>query len=121
MRASIILLGMAVTATTYGQRCADLQLPQPRSVSLVVVDSQGEALENAFVEYLGNRSSGQLSTDSTGAMEFVTSAPAFVVRKVGYESIFVRPSDSTEPPRGSLTADVEPSTDLPSRFSVRQR
>jgi hypothetical protein len=61
---------------------------QSRTISGIVVDASGKPLQDARIDH-GDRRTGHL-TGAEGRFEFVTTAPAVVVRKAGYQSHFMR-------------------------------
>ena len=62
--------------------------PKSRVISGVVVDIGGKLVQGARIEH-GRTRVGQ-STDKDGRFEFETDAPAVVIRKVGFQSHFLR-------------------------------
>jgi hypothetical protein len=61
---------------------------QPRMISGVVVGASGKPVQGARIDHGGSRT-GHL-TSVEGRFEFVTTTPAVVVRKTGYQSHFMR-------------------------------
>jgi hypothetical protein len=70
-------------------RDASLLLPETQRVSGVVGDSSGEPISGGSIQHLGQQTNSVV-TDSNGRFEFSTRVPAFVIRKNGYESAFIR-------------------------------
>ena len=61
---------------------------QSRTISGVVVDASGKPVQGARIDH-GDSRTGNL-TGAEGRFEFVTTTPAVVVRKTGYQSHFMR-------------------------------
>jgi hypothetical protein len=78
------------------------------NVEGTVIDASGRPLENARIDHLGkmvvvvatdlpiNPSPDEVRTDGEGRFRVTTSAPAFVVRKPGYESERIRVSGDAQ-------------------------
>ncbi|HUI56491.1 MAG TPA: carboxypeptidase regulatory-like domain-containing protein [Bryobacteraceae bacterium] len=67
--------------------------PQARTISGVVLDSSGKPIEGARIEHTGTKRA--YATGMDGRFELVTEAPAVVVRKVGFQSYFLRTDGAT--------------------------
>jgi hypothetical protein len=67
--------------------------PEWRTVSGRVVDTAGKPVASARIEHGDRRASH--STDVDGHFELTTEAPAVVIRKIGYQSAFLR-TDNAE-------------------------
>ena len=91
--APIAICILAIPFLLFGQgltsREAALLLPDTQQASGIVSDSSGRPISGAVIQHLG-RSNSDGTTDSSGHFEFSTRVPAFVIRKVGYESVLVR-------------------------------
>ena len=64
-------------------------LPGTQHVSGVVSDSLGRPISGASIQQLGRMIKDGV-TDSSGHFQLSTRVPAFVIRKIGYDSAFVR-------------------------------
>ena len=78
------VFGLALLATGLLAQSAR----QSRTISGVVVDIGGKPLQGARIDHGGSRASHL--TDLEGRFEFVTTTPAVVIRKMGYQSHFTR-------------------------------
>jgi hypothetical protein len=73
---------------------ASLLLPSPLQVSGVVVDATGNPIADALVENTDeNRKS--IKSDAQGEFALITRAPSFVIRKPGFQSVFLRSMNSS--------------------------
>jgi hypothetical protein len=93
LSAPIVAGLLTVRLLLFGQglppREASLLLPETQHVSGVVSDSLGQPISGASIQHMRRLTSDEV-TDSGGRFEFSTRVPAFVIRKNGYESAFVR-------------------------------
>jgi hypothetical protein len=91
------------------RRAASLLLPVEQGISGLVTDSLGHPIAGASVEHT-NSTDKELVTDATGHFELSTRAPALVIRKIGYDSAFVRNKNAQsvhitlQPSQGVLAA-----------------
>ena len=91
--APIIACALAIPLVLCAQKLTpreeSLLLPVEQRVSGIVADSSGGPIAGASVQHTAE-SAKEIVTDLTGHFELTTRAPAFVIRKVGFESAFVR-------------------------------
>jgi hypothetical protein len=86
--ACVAAIPLILSAQNLTPREASLMLPEFQHVSGVVSDSVGRPINGASIQHLGNMIQDGV-TDSSGHFELSTRVPAFVIRKIGYESVFV--------------------------------
>jgi hypothetical protein len=93
MLAPIIACALAIPLVLRAQKLTpreeSLLLSVEQHVSGIVVDSSDGPIAGASVQHTGV-STKEIVTDLTGHFDLTTRAPAFVIRKVGFESAFVR-------------------------------
>jgi hypothetical protein len=94
----LVAFGLSAQSLTPEQN--SLLLKSETDVSGVVMDSSDQAIEGAYVENTG--SPRAITSDASGHFRLSTRAPSFVVRKEGYNSVFVR-TTSTNPVVVTLT------------------
>jgi len=87
--ACLTVISLVLFAQNLTPREASLQLPETHRISGVVSDSLARPISGASIQHLG-RLIAEVVTDSSGHFEISTRVPAFVIRKIGYESAFVR-------------------------------
>src|SRR5579862_7921733 len=91
--APIIVCALAIPLVLCAQKLTpreeSLLLPVEQHVSGTVVDSSDSPIGGASVDHTGE-STNEIVTDQSGHFELTTRAPAFVIRKVGFEGAFVR-------------------------------
>jgi hypothetical protein len=85
----VLLLPLLMFAQMLSRREADLLLPVEQRISGVVTDSSGRPIAEASVEHTVPPGKNILS-DTFGRFDVTTRAPAVVIRKVGFDSAFVR-------------------------------
>lgn len=98
--ACALAIPLVLCAQKLTPRKESLLLPVGQHVSGIVVDSSDSPIAGAFVEHTGE-STREILTDLSGHFELTTRAPAFVIRKVGFESAFVR-TQNAQPIRITL-------------------
>jgi len=69
-------------------------LPKARPVSAIVVDSAGKPIAGAHIDHSDVAEQERLFTDEKGRVQVRTRAPAFVVRKLGYDGRLIRTDDA---------------------------
>ncbi len=89
-----IATALLVNAHLHAQPASDFLLPQALHVSGIVVDEAGLPVLNAAIDYTENRYPP--STDKQGRFQIDTRAPAIVIRRTGYRSVFMRTETATE-------------------------
>lgn len=85
----LLVIPLSLIAQNLTPSEASLMLPEAQHVSGVVSDSAGRPINGASIQHLGRMINDGV-TDSSGHFELSTRVPAFVIRKIGYESAFVR-------------------------------
>jgi hypothetical protein len=70
-------------------------LHAPVSVTGLVADTSGRPIAKAWIDHAGRHRMSH-STDSSGRFSFVTTSPAVVVRKAGFQSHLLRTNASAE-------------------------
>jgi len=78
-----------LAASLQAQSWKDLLLPHSQHVRGVVVDQDGAPVTDARVDHTSDRRKAH-QTDSQGRFELDTQAPALVIRKPGFESVWVK-------------------------------
>jgi hypothetical protein len=80
---------LSLSAQMLSPKEEGLLLPNEQNVSGVVVDSSGHPIEGALIQ---NTDLGRkiITTDANGRFNLSTRAPAFVIRKPGYDGEFMR-------------------------------
>ncbi|MEP7354602.1 MAG: carboxypeptidase-like regulatory domain-containing protein [Acidobacteriota bacterium] len=99
----LTILAVVILTSVRAQTLKEELLPQVRHVSGLVVDQSGHPITGAQVDHTG---AGFMSiqTGASGEFDVYTRAPAFVIRKGGYESAFVR-----TPEDGEIRLTLQPS------------
>ena len=87
--ACALAIPLVLCAQKLTPREESLLLPVEQHVSGIVVDSSDGPIAGASVQHT-TTSTKEIVTDLTGHFELTTRAPAFVIRKVGFEGAFVR-------------------------------
>ena len=87
-------LALLVAILLNAQPGRDLMLPEPRTISISVVDARGTPLAEAYVDHTGSRPY-EIKTDPTGRVNVSTRAPAIVIRKLDFRSERVDIRDKT--------------------------
>jgi hypothetical protein len=90
MNIRYVALLLLIPIVAHGQTYWDFLLPEERTITVTVTDAEGKPVEHAFVDHAIPHSLYESFTDESGRFSTSTRAPAFVVRKYGYESHFVR-------------------------------
>lgn len=80
-------------------------LEKPRIVSGVVVDPAGKPIAGAHIDHTDVKEQEKLFTDDQGRFQFETGAPAFAVRKLGFNGERVRVQGN-----GALRVVLHPAT-----------
>lgn len=75
-------------------RVHELLLPSPVRMTGIVVDTEQRPVSDAWVWHHNNRTA--VRTDREGRFEFQTDAPAIVLRKPGFNGVFVRSEPRTD-------------------------
>ncbi len=110
MRTLIAALSLTIL---HAQPAGDFLRPQAHHVSGVVVDEAGLPVFNASIDYTQDRYPP--STDKQGRFQIDTRAPAVVIRRTGYRSVFL-PTEPTAEPRITLQAvATQPFRECPSK------
>ncbi len=91
-----VTLPLLSTFALHAQTYEDLRLSEARSVTVTVHTVDGRPVADADIDHLDELAPLGGRTDSTGRLSRETRAPAFVVRKVGYQSQLVRTQSETE-------------------------
>jgi hypothetical protein len=87
--ACVLGIPLLLCAQKLTPREESLLLPFEQHVSGIVIDSSARPIAGASVQHAGEPNV-EIVTDSSGHFELTTRVPAFVIRKVGFESAFVR-------------------------------
>jgi hypothetical protein len=82
--ALLVVFAMMVHAQVLSPAERRLLLPDDQRISGIVVDPNGMAIPDAWVNHLGGSASAK--TDAEGRFDLTTRAPRVVIRKPGYES-----------------------------------
>jgi hypothetical protein len=85
----VLVIPLLMFAQMLSRREAALLLPVERRISGLVTDSSGRPIAEASVEHTVPPDKNILS-DTSGRFDLTTRAPAVVIRKVGFDSVFVR-------------------------------
>ncbi len=80
-------------------------LPTYLRISGVVVDASGNPIANALIQNT-DEATKEIKTNANGEFTFVTRAPAFVIRKAGFRSVFLQ-SKSAAPVRVTMEISKE--------------
>lgn len=88
LKGLLVAFGLGATSVAFGVLLQNLHL-KPRTFSGTVRSRDGSPVANASIHHTGNRRSVD-RTHEYGRFAFVTDAPAVVVRKAGFQSVFLR-------------------------------
>jgi hypothetical protein len=91
----LVLSVIFVVGGAPAQTFQELLLPQPRHIVGVVVEPDGRPVAGATIDHTNDRRRVH-QTDSDGRFILDTRAPAFVVRKPGFQSDLIRTQDAAE-------------------------
>src|ERR1700690_2835373 len=94
MLVRVVVLGTLGAILAPAQRM-DLRPPEAKNIDVVVRDERGEPISEATISHTGDRF-GARKTDGAGRLGFSTRSPAFVIRKPGYKSFFVKVNDDAK-------------------------
>jgi hypothetical protein len=87
--ASALAIPLLIFAQMLSRREAALLLPVEQRISGVVTDTSGRPIADASVEHVFPPDKKVLS-DASGRFDLTTRAPTVVIRKLGFDSAFVR-------------------------------
>jgi hypothetical protein len=82
-------VGLLVSACLHGQTIRDLLLPGPRHFAGRVSDTAGSPVPGARIDHTSDHLHAY-QTDAAGRFDVDTRAPAVVIRKAGFQSVWVR-------------------------------
>lgn len=91
----LLIVPFLLFAQSLTPRKETLLLLNAQHVSGVVTDSSGNPIVGAAIWHT-YESTHLVVTDASGHFDLSTRAPAFVIRKDGYEGVFVRTEDASE-------------------------
>jgi hypothetical protein len=92
---SLLILSALVAQALEAQTNQDLLLPQFRLLSGVVTDQQGNPVAGARFDHLDELAKSRY-VDAEGKFEFYTKGAALVLRKVGFNSVFLEAREARD-------------------------